>query len=139
MNRRQFISSAAGVAAALGIPTSLLAGGAHTLDYTPGLLTEKLAAGETVLVDFAADWCSTCKRQERVISELREANPSFDEAITFVRVDWDKYGSADVATSRNIPRRSTLLLLRGDEELGRIIAGTSAEEIKSLLELGLTA
>ena len=102
-----------------------------------GLLKEKLAAGETVLVDFAASWCSTCKRQERVINELRAANPAFDENISFIKVDWDQFGSHEVATSRKVPRRSTLLLLRGDEELGRIVAGTNSDEIKALLELAL--
>lgn len=97
-------------------------------------------AAETVLVDFAADWCSTCKRQERIICELREADPLLDENITFIRVDWDLYGSDDVvAASRNVPRRSTLLLLKGDEELGRIVAGTGTDEIKALLALGLQA
>ncbi len=139
MNRRHFIASAAGAAAVLSIPVSLMAAGADTIDYQPGLLKEKLAAGETVFVDYAADWCGTCKRQERIINELRAADPLIDENITFIRVDWDKYGSAEVAKSRNVPRRSTLLLLKGEEELGRIVAGTSTGEIKALLELGLSA
>lgn len=108
-----------------------------TVDYTPGLIKDKLAAGETVFVDFAADWCGTCKRQERVVEELRAENPDFDNSMSFVRVDWDKHGSHEVATSRNIPRRSTLLVLRGDEELGRLVAGVSTEQIRSLMELGL--
>lgn len=135
MNRRLFISSMA-----VGISLSKLAwaGGSGTTEYTPGLIKSKLAAGETVLVDFAATWCSTCKRQERVIDELRAANPALDENISFVKVDWDTYSSSEVVTSRNIPRRSTLILLRGDEELGRIVAGTGSDEIKALLELGLS-
>lgn len=136
MNRRHFLTVATTLIAA---PTLLHAGGASTVNYTPGLIADKLAAGETVFVDFAATWCSTCKRQERVIEELRANNPEFDKNISFVKVDWDEYGSHDVATSRNIPRRSTLLLLRGDEELGRIVAGTGSDEIKALLELGLAA
>ena len=39
--------------------------------------------------------------------------------------------------SRNVPRRSTLILLRGEEELGRIVAGTNSDKIQALLELGL--
>jgi len=134
VNRRFFIASAA---AALSAPKLLLAGGAGTVEYTPGLIKEKLAAGETVLVDFAAQWCSTCKRQERVISELRADNPEFDKNISFVKVDWDTYGSHEVATSRKVPRRSTLILLQGEEELGRIVAGTDSDQIKQLLELAL--
>ena len=134
MNRRLFIASAAVL---LGTST-LLSAGEGTIDYTPGLIKEKLAAGETVFVDFAADWCSTCKRQERILNELRASNPEFNKNISFIRVDWDTYSSHEVTKSRNIPRRSTLLMLRGEEELGRIIAGTSSDEIEALLESGLS-
>lgn len=133
MNRRFFL---VGFTAILSAPKLLLAG-EKTIEYTPGLIKEKLAAGETVLVDYAATWCSTCKRQERVLNELRANNPDFDKKISFVKVDWDTYSSHEVTTSRNVPRRSTLLLLKGDEELGRIVAGTRSEDIESLLELGL--
>ena len=57
--------------------------------------------------------------------------------MTFVRVDWDSYGDQPVSTDRKIPRRSTLLVLRGDKELGRIVAGTSEADIKALLDKGL--
>ena len=139
MNRRYFITSAVGAAVAVFIATSSIAAGANFIDYEPGLIENKLKAGETILVDYAADWCGTCKRQERIVNELRDANPLLDQQITFIRVDWDKYGSTEVATSRNVPRRSTLLLLKGEEELGRIVAGTASDQIKALLDLGLTA
>jgi len=135
VNRRFFMATSAAVLAA---PKILIAGGAGTADYTPGLIKDKLAAGETVFVDYAAKWCGVCKRQERVVQQLRDANPAFDEQMSFVRVDWDDYGSHEVSTSRNIPRRSTLILLRGEEELGRIVAGTNSDQIQELMELGLT-
>ena len=134
MNRRLFMAS---IAAAIATPKQLLAGGG-SIDYTPGLVNDRLAAGETVLVDYAASWCGVCKRQERVIEKLRAENPKLDENITFIRVDWDQYGSHEVTRSRKVPRRSTLLLLRGEDELGRIVAGVSTDKIKALLELGLT-
>lgn len=133
MNRRFFMAAAVALMAA---PKLLLAGEGMT-DYVPGLIQEKLAAGETVLVDYSATWCSTCKRQERIINELRASNPEFDKDISFVKVDWNTYSRHEVTTSRKIPRRSTLILLKGDEELGRIVAGTNSSKIKALLELGL--
>lgn len=136
MNRRLFLASAIGGLGVMSAPKLLIAA-ADTVDYTPGLIASKLDAGETVLVDYAATWCGTCKRQERVISELRSANPAYDENISFVRVDWDEFGSHEVATSRKVPRRSTLVLLRGDEELGRVVAETGVEAIKMLLDKGL--
>ena len=110
---------------------------ANFVDYTPGLIASALNDGKTVFVDYSASWCTTCKRQMRVINALRAANPDYDAAMTFVKVDWDTYRSHEVTTSRNIPRRSTLLVLRGNGELGRIIAGTSKSQIKSLMDSGL--
>lgn len=135
MNRRIFIAAAA--SAALIAPAAFAGG--KTVDYTPGLIEAALEKGKTVFVDFAADWCSTCHRQERVINAIREANPAYDDAMIFVRVDWDKYGQDDVAVFRNIPRRSTLIVLKGEEELGRIVAGTSEADIKGLMDKGLAA
>lgn len=130
MNRRTFLASTAALTL-----TPVFATAAQ--DYTPGLIKQALADGKTVFVDFAADWCSTCARQERVINALRSQNPAYDASMVFVRVDWDDFRRHDVVTSRAIPRRSTLLVLRGDEELGRIVAGTSESQIKALMDKGL--
>jgi len=109
----------------------------ETLAYSPGLIKKALADGKTVFVDYAADWCSTCAAQERAVNALRSETPAYNKAMVFVRVDWDEYSDHDVATTRNIPRRSTLILLRGEEELGRIVAGTAKQAIKELMDKGL--
>ena len=138
MNRRQFLASTAGAAlAATFHSTSAFA--ATMIEYAPGVIEKHLAEGKTVFVDYAASWCGTCARQERVINALRQSNPAYDQAMVFVRVDWDNFRQHDVTTSRRIPRRSTLLVLKGDQELGRIVAGTSEAQIKSLLDTGLQA
>jgi len=107
--------------------------------FKPGLVAELLAEGKTVLVDFATDWCPTCRAQERTIKALRNKFPVYDQNITFVRLDWDFFSGAKVSRKHKIPRRSTLLLLRGEEELGRNVAGTSFNSIKRLLDLALDA
>lgn len=137
MNRRTFLSTC--TAAAL-LPVMGVAGGLNTVDFDKtDPIKAALAEGKTVFVDFAADWCSTCARQERVINALRAENPEYDANIVFVRVDWDEFGRAPVVVDRNIPRRSTLIALKGDAELGRIVAGTSKEDIKTLMDRALAA
>ena len=108
-------------------------------EYTPGLVKERLAAGEVVFVDFKASWCTTCARQERVIGSLKAANPAYESAVTFIDVDWDQWGNGDLARELAIPRRSTLVVLQGDQELGRIVAGTAESEIKVLMDKALDA
>jgi len=132
MIRRTFLTLLVAAAAAPAIAADMR-------PYAPGMIRDALADGRTVFVDYAADWCSTCARQERVIQALRSENPAYDQAMVFVRVDWDTYRHHDVSTARNIPRRSTLVVLRGDEELGRIVAGTGTGAIKALMDKGLTA
>jgi len=133
MDRRTFIATVSAIAL---LPTTANAIG---LEYTPGLVKERLAAGETVFIDFAAHWCTTCRAQERVIGQLLGDNPAYEENITFVRVDWDQYGRGELATELNIPRRSTLVVLKGDEELGRLVARTSRGDIQGLLDTALNA
>lgn len=133
MKRRDFLIA---TAAAAFVP---LAAQAEIVDYTPGLIEAALTDGKTVFVDYSAEWCGTCKRQERVINALRAAHPEYDAEIMFVRVDWDDFKNHEVTKSRGIPRRSTLLVLQGDQELGRIVAGTSEADIKGLLDTGLAA
>ncbi|MEE2933643.1 MAG: hypothetical protein VX941_09500 [Pseudomonadota bacterium] len=69
--------------------------------------------------------------------ELRESHPEYNKSIKFVLIDWDDYGSHSVTTSRDIPRRSTLVLIRDRKEIGRLVAETSVEKIKLLLDKGL--
>jgi thiol-disulfide isomerase/thioredoxin len=133
MKRRDFLAV---TTAATLLPATLRAA---PIPYVPGLVDERLAAGETVFLDFYADWCSTCRSQSRTMDSLKAANPAYEAAITFIQVDWDTYQDDALTTSLGIPRRSTLVVLKGDQELGRIVAGTREAEIKALMDTALAA
>ncbi|MDC0737807.1 thioredoxin family protein [Cognatishimia sp. SS12] len=132
MDRRQFCILATGALIAPQIAGSSTA-------YTPGLVRKHLAAGDTVFLDFKASWCTTCRAQEKVISALKAENAAYEDQIVFIDVDWDEYGRSDLVRDLRIPRRSTLVALKGDRELGRIVAGTSTSQIKALMDAALTA
>lgn len=133
MHRRRFITLAAAFAALPG------AARAFATDYTPGVAEALMAEGRIVLLDFHATWCPTCAAQERVLQALTTENPAYGQAIAFVKVDWDSHGRGPLAQKLRIPRRSTLVLLKGEEELGRIVAGTARSQIEALLDQGLAA
>ncbi|MBM7068997.1 thioredoxin family protein [Actibacterium sp. 188UL27-1] len=134
MKRRHFIALSS---AALVVPA--LARATPALDYTPGLADQRLKAGETVFLDFKAEWCTTCRAQERVIGALLAENPAYGQAITFINIDWDDHKRDPLTKRLAIPRRSTLVVLKGDQELGRIVAGTRKDDIKALLDTALQA
>ena len=137
MNRRDFIALTAAVTLAAPLGATRLR--AETVTYTPGVVSQALDAGKTVFVDFHATWCSTCKAQERVMNLLKSGNPDYEKHVTFVVVDWDTYKDGMLAAELKIPRRSTLVVLKGDKELGRIVAGTARAQIKGLMDTALKA
>ncbi|ALI56393.1 thioredoxin family protein [Celeribacter marinus] len=134
MKRRDFILTAAAT-----LTLAPLASIAAPMEFTPGLVAKELAAGKTVFLDFKASWCSTCAAQGRVIDKLKAENPAYEQNISFVNVDWDDYGRHAFTKGLNIPRRSTLVVLKGDQELGRIVAQTKTDEIKALMDTALNA
>ncbi|MFD0981845.1 thioredoxin family protein [Tropicimonas aquimaris] len=136
MDRRRFLALSAATVAALPLAR---AAQAAPLEYKPGLVEERLKAGETVFLDFKASWCTTCAAQERVLDALKAGNPAYEQAITLINVDWDAYGKSDLAKSLKIPRRSTLVVLKGNQELGRIVADTSKGAIQGLMDTALAA
>ncbi|MCP4818753.1 MAG: thioredoxin family protein [Shimia sp.] len=132
MDRRTFLTTAV---AALAMPALAHA----TANYTPGLVKDHLAKGDTVFLVFGTSWCTTCAAQDRAINALLESNPEYDAKVTFIHVDYDQYGQSELARELKIPRRSTLVVLKGNEELGRIVAGTSKKQIKALMDTALSA
>lgn len=71
------------------------------------------------------------------MEDLRAANPAYDAAITFIRMDWDIYGTSDYARSLGVRGRSTLILMRGDGILGTVVADTRRDSIRALMDLAL--
>ncbi|MBI1220864.1 MAG: twin-arginine translocation signal domain-containing protein [Rhodobacteraceae bacterium] len=138
MNRRDFLTLTAAVT--LAAPLSVVrAQAAAPVPYKPGLVQDQLAKGQTVLVDFHATWCSTCAAQKRVMDKLRAANPAYDKAISFVVVDWDTYRDDAFTKGLKVTDRATLIVLKGDKELGRLNWETGEAKIKALMDTALTA
>ena len=69
-----------------------------------------------------------------MLKKLRAGYPKYNKLITFVLIDWDTFKNHEVTTSRNIPRRSTMVLIKGGREAKRLVAQTSEQKIKALLD-----
>lgn len=137
MNRRDILRLAAGLAAISLTPP--LAAWAETAVYQPDVLKADLAAGKTVVLHFSATWCGTCQAQVRAMDALKAADPGYDKALTFLLVDWDTWAGGDLTTALNVPERSTLVVLKGQGEIGRLYAETDPEVIKALLDQAVKA
>lgn len=133
MLRRDFLALAA------SITLAPLAARAQFIAYTPCLAEEAMRRGDRIILNFHATWCSTCARQERIMDQLRAANPAYDRDLTLIRIDWDLFSTAELTRRLAVPRRSTIVALRGETELGRSVAGTALAEIRALFDAALAA
>jgi thioredoxin len=131
MNRRDLLAGVAGLVAAAAIAQPAFAA-LKPIDYSPGKLAALNGSGKPVLLDFFAPWCTTCRAQERVLGALMGGGAY--GGITVMRVDWDTHQDSPIVKDMAIPRRSTLVLLKGGKELGRVVAETSEVSIKALLD-----
>lgn len=86
-----------------------------------------------ILVFIHADWCPTCNRQAIILSELfRETE---FQPIALLRVDFDK--QKPVVDEFGVRYQSTLIVFRGDREVGRSTADTDKQRIAELLRKAL--
>ncbi len=65
------------------------------------------------------------------MSALIDGNPAY-KAVKVITVDWDTFKSAPIVEELDIPRRSTLVMFKDGEEVGRVVAQTSAKAIEPL-------
>jgi thioredoxin 1 len=101
--------------------------------FTQSRLDALNRTGQPALVAIHADWCSTCKTQERVLQEL--LTQAEFKRITLLRMDFDQQKEA--VRSFGVEYQSTLIVFKDGREVGRSTAEQSPVRIAELLQLSL--
>jgi thiol:disulfide interchange protein len=97
--------------------------------YSQAEFNKLAVEGKPILLDFRADWCSTCAAQAPVIRELM-AQSKYKDLTTFT-IDFDT--DTALLKAYNVRVQSTLIVLTGKQEVGRSVGDTSREGIERLL------
>ena len=116
------------LAAALLLATTL----SHALTiapYTPAALAAAQKAGEPVVLHFHANWCPTCRAQDKAFDALK-ADPSLK--VTLLEVDYDTEKALE--KQMKVTAQSTLIVFHGATERGRSTGETDPGKLKAILQ-----
>jgi thiol-disulfide isomerase/thioredoxin len=110
-----------------------LAAAAEKENFTQVAFEAAERAGGPILVDVAASWCPTCKAQAPILDQL-VSEPKFKNLRVFV-LDFDS--QKDALRMFGVRQQSTLIVFKGDSEVGRSVGDTGKASIEALLAKGL--
>lgn len=103
---------------------------ASQMPFTADAFSKAQASGKPVLVHVHANWCSVCRAQVPIIGELA-TQPKYS-GMTVLKVDFDSQ-KADVKRF-GAQMQSTLILYKGNTEIGRSVGDTKKDSIRALLD-----
>jgi len=106
---------------------------AEVVPFTPDALKKAQLAGATVVVDFHADWCPTCRTQATALRELAK-EPAFAK-VTFLTADFDEEGA--LKKELRVAAQSTVVIFKGQREITRAIGVTRTDGLRDLVKKGL--
>lgn len=105
---------------------------AQALDIAPWSADDfarQQAAGQAVALHFHADWCPTCKAQEKVFNGWRG-----DAAVPgrLLVVDYDN--ARELRRQFGVRTQSTLIVFKGSKEVARLAGETDPAKLRAALE-----
>ena len=104
----------------------------ETVPYTPEALAAAQKAGQPVAVQFHANWCPSCRAQDRVFESFKA-----DDAlpITVLVVNYDQ--DLDARKALRVASQSTLLVFHGSKLTSRTVFETNPAKLRTALQSAL--
>ncbi len=131
MHRRTFLLSAAAF-----LPSMALCYPAET--FSPAVWRDLRATNQTIVLNYRASWSLTCQIKAELIAEALADTPAYNR-LTFIDVDWDTFGRAQLTEKLKVKRRSTLLVMKNGSEIARLENEPYARKVRALLDTALAA
>lgn len=116
----------------LGLGLVALAPVAMALDiqpYSAERLAQLQASGKAVGVHFHAEWCGTCKAQEKALQAIKTEGSL--PGVALLVADYDK--EKDLRKQMKVRAQSTLVVFKGNQEVARVGGDTEAGKLKAAL------
>jgi thioredoxin 1 len=101
--------------------------------YEEAAFAKAQGEGKTIVLDFHADWCPTCKKQKPILESLLQEE-QFGPVVGLT-VDFDKENQ--LKKQLKVQKQSTIIVFKGKNEVARSTGITKKDEIKALVSKGI--
>jgi thioredoxin 1 len=95
--------------------------------YSADELGKLQQAGKPVAVHFHAEWCSTCKSQERSLDSMK-SDPALND-MTVLVADYDK--EKELRKALKVRSQSIMVVYKGSQEVWRVTGQTQPHDLKA--------
>lgn len=121
------------IAAFLLTSVMALTAQAAEVPFSQAVFDQALKAQKSVIVDFAASWCPTCRAQKPIVQAMM-AEPKMKNVTLFV-ADYDKEKA--LKRSLKVVQQSTFVVFKNGKEVARSTGQTQREELDVLFSQAL--
>ena len=91
-------------------------------------LAEIEKQGKSAVISVHADWCSTCKTQDKILSEFMK-NPEYKN-VTFYQLEFDT--QKDLLKTLKVRSQSTIIVFKNGKEVARATGDTKESALAKL-------
>lgn len=96
--------------------------------YTPQVFATKQQAGERVSLHFHADWCPTCRAQDKVFKTF-QGDASVPGTLLLVNYDTER----DLKREMNVRSQATVIVFNGKTQIDRLGGVTDPQQLRAAL------
>lgn len=101
--------------------------------YSAPALKAAQSAGKPVALHFHADWCSTCRAQERAFQSMKGTPALKDVTLMVVNYDDEK----PLRKALNVRSQSTVIVYKGSQQTALLAGATEPAALQQALKSAL--
>jgi len=100
-------------------------------NFTEEIFENAKASGKTIVINSYEVWCGTCSKQTKI---LDQAEKEFKDIIF---LSYEQSKNKDIAQKLKVKYWTTIVVYKGNKEVGRIMGQTDKKIIYSIIEKGI--
>ncbi|HIF61789.1 MAG TPA: thioredoxin [Candidatus Pelagibacter sp.] len=100
-------------------------------NFTEEIFENAKASGKTIVINSYEVWCGTCSKQTKI---LDQAEKEFKDIIF---LSYEQSKNKDIAQKLKVEYWTTIVVYKGNKEVGRIMGQTDKKIIYSIIEKGI--